>query len=201
LWECLKVIFLTFWGTPAQHGSLSNMRELVRRLQVDKNVKVFNVGDEFIMHAFKAHLAASICSLLKLKSMSDTLPHQNSVEWLHSTAEQLVSDTLMPTSSADPVFEMHRTFLHIAFLYVDLREAIRYENGPHIIRLWKLWLPRFIGTGRRNYACEAIHLLTNLLADLPKHLAYIAMHNRTVNSTGKLGHGKPFDQLVEHYNL
>ena len=107
----------------------------------------------------------------------------------------------MPASSTDPVFEMHRTFLHIAFLYVDLRDAIRYEDGPHRVRLWKLWLPRFIGTGRRNYACETIYLLANLFADLPKHMAYIVMHNRTVNLTGKLGHGKPFDQLVEHYNL
>jgi hypothetical protein len=60
LWECLKVIFLIFWGTPAQHGSLSNMREQVRRHQVEKNVK----GDEFLVHAFKAHLLASICSML-----------------------------------------------------------------------------------------------------------------------------------------
>lgn len=201
LWECLKVIFLTFWGTPAQHGSLSNMREHVRRLQVDKGVKVFNVGDEFLVHVFKAHLAASICSTLKLTSVTEAIPHENSLEWLRSAAERLTADTLMPTSSTDPVFEMHRTFLHTAFLYIDLRNAIRYEDGPHIVRLWKLWLPRFIGTGRKNYATETVHVIANLFADYPKHLAYIAMNNRTVNTRGKSGHGKPIDQMVEHYNL
>ena len=88
LWECLKVIFLTFWGSPSQHGTLSNMREHVRRIQVDKGVKVFNVGDEFIIHVFKAHLVARICTVLKIDSASDTIPHDNTPEWLRSIAEK-----------------------------------------------------------------------------------------------------------------
>lgn len=202
LWECLKVIFLTFWGSPAQPGCLSNMKEIVMRQQVDKAVKVFNVGDEFLVHCFKAQLAAKICSLLNLKSVTDAIEHQNSLEWLRSTATKLVVDTLMPPQATmDPSYARHRAFLHTAFLYVDLRNAIRYEDGVHIIRMWKLWLPRFIGTGRKNYATECVHLVANLFADLPKHLAFITMHNRTVNTQGKLGRGKPIDQMVEHYNL
>jgi hypothetical protein len=64
-----------------------------------------------------------------------------------------------------------------------------------------LWLPGFIATGCKNYAVECVHLLTNRCADLPKHLAYIAIHNRTVNIEGKPGRGKPLDQMMEHYNL
>ena len=45
---------------------------------------------------------------------------------------------------------------------------------------------------------EAVHLIVNLTADFPKH---IAINNRTVNIHGKPGHGKPIDQLIEHYNL
>ena len=173
----------------------------MRRLQVDKGVKVFNVGDEFLMHVFKAHLTASICSSFKINSMTDAIPHENTYEWLRSAAERLVADTLMPTSSKDPVFKMHRTFLHTSFLYVDSRAAIRHENGPHIVRLRKVWLPQFIGTGRKNYACKTVHLLANLFANLPKHVAYTAMHNQTVNTTGEIGHGKPIDQMIENYNL
>lgn len=168
---------------------------------MDKGVKIFNVGDEFLIHTFKAHLSASICSLLKLNSVSEAIQHENSLEWLRSTAEQLVADTLMQKSSTDPAYAMHRAFLHMSFLYIDLRNAIRYEDGVHIVRMWKLWLPRFIGTGRKNYATESVHLIANLFADFPKHLAYIAMNNRTVNTQGKIGHGKPIDQMVEHYNL
>ena len=106
-----------------------------------------------------------------------------------------------PTTSSDPVFSMHRAFLHAAFLYTDLRNAIRHEDGPHIVRLWKLWLPKLVGIGRRNYSVECVNMIANLCADLPKHIAYIATHNRTVNTTGKIGHGKATDHTVEHYNL
>lgn len=174
------------------------MRELVRRLQVDKNVKVFNVGDEFLIHTFKAQLLARILYSLKLTSISDTIKHDNSLEWLKSMAENLVRETIMP---ADEAQTMNRAFLHMAFLYIDLRNSIRYEDGPHVVRHYKLWLPRFIGTGRRNYAVECINVIGNLCADFPKHLSYIATHNRTVNISGKIGHGKPIDQMVEHYNL
>ena len=162
----------------------------------------FNVGDEFLMHTFKAHLVASVSSLLNVKSVSEMIPHENSLQWLRSTAEKLAAQTLMPAASSDDhLFSMHRAFLHTAYLYVDLRDAIRYENGPHIVRQWKIWLPRFVGTGKKNYATEAVNLLANLLADFPKHIAYITKNNRTVNTHGKIGHGKPVDQMIEHYNL
>ena len=187
-----------FWGTPAQPGSLSNMREIIRRLQVDKNAKVFNISDEFLIHTFKAHLLASILSSLKLKSISDPIEHDNSLGWLKSTAERLVEEIIMPPDTANT---MHRAFLHTAFLYVDLRNAIRFEDGPQVVRHYKLWLPRFIGTGRKNYAVECVNVICNLCADFPRHISYIATHNRTVNCKGKFGHGKPIDQMVEHYNL
>ena len=142
---------------------------------------------------------ASVTSLLKLSSVTEAIPHTNSLEWLRETAEYLVEKTLMPPPETES--SLHRSFLHTTFLYVDLRDAIRFEHGPQIIRLWKLWLPRLIGTGRNNYAVECVNLLGNLYADFPPHISYIAMHNRTVNTTGKAGHGKPIDQMVEHYNL
>ena len=192
------MVFLTFWGTPAQTGSLSNIKEHIRRRQVDKTVKVFNVGDKFLLHAFKGHLLASMASSLGLKSPSDPIQHQNSLEWLKCIAEQLVEKTIMPPSTSP---SLHRAFLHMAFLYMDLRNAIRFENGPQIMRHYKYWLPRFIATGKRNYAVECVRVITNLSADFPRHIAYIATHNRTVNTTGKIGRGKPVDQMVEHYNL
>ena len=189
---------MMFWGKPAQPGSLCNLREIVRRVQVDKGVKVFNVGDEFLMHAFRAHLTAGILTQLKLTSTSDPLEHTESSEWLHQTAQKLVTTLLMPRKSEDPVYHLHSAFLHHAFLYIDLREAIRWENGPEIVRHWKWWLPRFLATGRRNYAAESVYQTCNLCADFPQHMAYIATHNRTVNMSGKPGQGKPVDQLIEH---
>ena len=43
------------------------------RKHVGKEVKVFNVGNEFIQHAFEAHLFAAITNYLKLSSPTDTI--------------------------------------------------------------------------------------------------------------------------------
>ena len=89
--------------------------------------------------------------------IDDHIPHGSATDsWLQETAEMLVTKTLMPTNSTDPVFKMHRSFLHHAFLYVDLREAIRWENGPQVVRHW---LPHFLAEGYTNYSTEAVHLI------------------------------------------
>lgn len=177
------------------------MREFISRKQVNKVVKVFNVGDEFVVHCFRAHFIARICTILGIASPADDIEHAVSAEWLESKAKLIVEETIHPIKSKDPVYSKHRAFLHLAFLYIDLRRAIRWEDGPHIILHWKLWLPRFIGTGCKNYATEAVNLIAHINADFPKHTAYIATHNRTINTTGKVGRGKPIDQLMEHYVL
>ena len=164
-------------------------------------MKIFNRGDEFLIHAFKSHLIAAICKQLSIQSPDDQIPHESSLLWLESKAEEITSKALYPTSTSDPTHNLHRSFLHTAFLYIDLRNAIRWEDGPQIIRHWRLWLPRFLGTGSKNYAIEAANLIVNIMARFPRHISYIAVHNRTVNMDGLPGHGKPIDQLMEHYNL
>lgn len=195
------MVFTIFWGTPSDTGSLCNVREFITRKLVSKKVKVFSVGDEFLLHTFKAHLLARICSIFGIASPSDDIDHEQNLQWLEERARSLVKETIYPIESSDPVYMKHRSFLHLGFLYTDLRYAIRWEDGLHITRHWKLWLPRFIGTGCKNYSTEAANLIIHLEADFPRHTAYIAMHNRTVNTTGKPGRGKPVDQLMEHYVL
>ena len=57
---------MTYWGYPMQLGSLCNIREIIRCVQVDKGGKVFNVCDEFLLHTYKSHLIAAICSGLRI---------------------------------------------------------------------------------------------------------------------------------------
>jgi len=70
LLECLRAVFLTFWGSPAHTGSLCNLRKYIQRTGVDKNVKVFNRGDKFLVHALKSHLLAEICIQLSIQSQN-----------------------------------------------------------------------------------------------------------------------------------
>ena len=106
-----------------------------------------------------------------------------------------------PEEASDEVYTYHRALLHMGFLYCNLREAVRYENGPEIIRMWRYWLPHFLGGHKYNYANEAANLLANVEADWTPATTFIHTHFRTVNMAGKPGHGKPIDQFIEHYNL
>ena len=190
-----------FWGSPSHVASLCNLRELIRRVQVDKMAKVFSVCDEFVLHTYRSHLLAAICTYLKIESPDALVQHEPTLQWLRRTAEAIVSNNLYPEYFEDTVYMFHRSFLHTAFLYADLRHSIRYQRGELILRHWKWWLPRFLATGCKNYASEAAKLLVNVTAKFPKHIAYIAINNRTVNTDGRVGHGKPLDQAMEHYNL
>ena len=96
-----------------------------QRFLVDKSVEIFNVGDEFLVHCFKAHLAARLCTLLKLSSPSDDVQHEVSQEWLKATAEFMVVQTLTRAVSGDLMYSLHRSFLHLGFLYMDLKNVIQ----------------------------------------------------------------------------
>ena len=86
---------------PSQPGSLSNLRGVVQQTRVDKAVKIFNIGDEFLIHAFKSHLL-SILTHLKIDDASDPLDHLTSLAWLKSTATGL-----MPQACGDPIHHLH----------------------------------------------------------------------------------------------
>ena len=79
----------------------------------------------------------------------------------------------MPKSSQDKLYACHQSFLHI---YIDLGNAIRFEDGPHVIRHWQQWLIYFLACDKNNYASEAANLICKLKVD------HLAIHNRTVNT-------------------
>jgi hypothetical protein len=96
-------VFGIYWGTPSDVGSLCNIRELISRKLVTKTVKVFNIGDEFLIHAFRAHFMASICSILNIKSPADDIEHTGCLEWLREKATNIVQLTINPVTSSDQV--------------------------------------------------------------------------------------------------
>ena len=132
LWECQKVILQSFWGGPTISGSISNLRQVVERFGVDQKGKIFSVGDEFVIHVFHSHFAASICEELNIESLDSSITSENTNEWLRSTAESMVRSTIMPTGTADPAYAFHRSLMRAGFFYTDLRNAIRFEQGPDI---------------------------------------------------------------------
>ena len=74
------------------------MREYISRKQVDK-AKVFYVADEFLMHTFKSHLLARVCSLLDIASPSSDINHIHvaTLEWLQQKAKDRVHQCFTTT--------------------------------------------------------------------------------------------------------
>ena len=173
-----------FWGSPSHVGSLCNLREIIRRVQVDKTAEVFSVCDEFLLHTYRSPLIAAICTQLNVETPDAVLQHEPTLQWLKRTAELIVTNTLYPKHFEDTVYSFHRSFLHTAVLYAGFRNGIRYEHGEHIIRHWKWWLPRFLATGSKNYASEAAKLIVNVQAHiLHCYAGFSNMHCTQVGPT------------------
>ena len=208
LWECLRVIFLSHWGSVDDKGSLCQMKHLLNRSQVDKDAKRFQQCDEFLQDVLDATL---VCALTRFMGLSSPIDEIEVTEGMHlafmeDVAQRFVSSFVavprnVDDSETDHAFNRQRSFVHAAILYRDLRNAIRYEDGPTIVSLWRWWLVYFVATGRHRYSREAANLQANIKANYSEQMAYIVTHNRTVNVSGKTGKGKAIDMSIEHHNL
>ena len=59
--------------------------------------------------------------------------------WLNETAKRFANEVLVIATDeddhdADNLYNFHRSFLRMALLYKDLREAIKYEDGSRVIQ-------------------------------------------------------------------
>ena len=114
---------------------MCSLREVIYRVQVDKG-STFSISDEFICHCFKAHLMAYVCKFFD-KSSPTSL--KDGVVLLESQLEQKAKSIVEKYMLVDEPNFQH-SFLYTAFLYTDLRRAIRFEESEQIIRHWHLWL-------------------------------------------------------------
>ena len=81
------------------------------RGQVNKGVKVFSIGDEFLLHCFESHLLASICEQLSINDPSIEIPHNVTPHWLEETAPAIVQSSFFRADSKDSQYTFHQSFL------------------------------------------------------------------------------------------
>lgn len=69
-------------------------------------------------------------------TLDNKLPLDVQLQWLRSAAEDIMENTIKVKDvpypneeDVDEVYMYHRALLHVGFLYVHLREAIRLENA------------------------------------------------------------------------
>ena len=78
--------------------------------------------------------------------------------------------------------------------------ASREGDGERLIRCWKFLLLHFKADRRVKYSVEAYHLLAQVNALLPPHMAHQLTWNRICNISGGEGKNIPLDLMDEHFN-
>ncbi|KAI0350723.1 hypothetical protein OH77DRAFT_1514255 [Trametes cingulata] len=100
----------------------------------------------------------------------------------------------------DMVHENACLFLRDALILREFTDAIKGGYSGRIIRVLKILVLMYRGSGRSKYAHELLHLVHNLTHVWPKPLREIMIKNWLVNPTGKANSWVPVDLLQEHMN-
>ena len=169
------MLLMMHWGTPTQVGSLCNIRELIC---LDKAEKVFNVCDEFLLHAYRSHLQSvqslTLTALKQILSMTQpctgwrpwptqwcrthyTLPPHAPILSTTYTGHFCIHDFSTPTYG-------RLLALKMAITSSDTGSCGYHGSWEQVARITVPRQP------------------TNLTAQFPRHISYIATHNRTVTS-------------------
>ena len=90
--------------------------------------------------------------------------------------------------------------LSLGLFYLNFRDAIKEGDGERVLRSWKHMLPIFICTVRKNYAKEALLLLSWYAFSFPPRMAQQLLYSRFVNTRGIPGYNIPADLHNEHLN-
>lgn len=77
---------------------------------------------------------------------------------------------------------------------------VREGDGDRVLLMWKYFLLMFRATGHRNYALEALTLLTQYFVTLPPNLAEQVKWSRFINTHGHQGQNISSDLHMEHLN-
>ncbi len=90
--------------------------------------------------------------------------------------------------------------LSLGLLYLELKDAVREGDGDCDLLEWKYFMLMFKASGRKNYAIEALTLLSQYHLTFPPNLAEQLKWSRFVNVHGYAGHNISCDLHMEHLN-
>lgn len=102
-----------------------------------------------------------------------------------------------PVGSA---YEYCREVLSLGLLYLYFKDSIREGDGTRVMVAWKYFMLIFKATKHKNYALEALTMLTQYFVILPPNLAEQLKWSRFVNVHGFPGHNISADLHMEHMN-
>ncbi|KAJ3560033.1 hypothetical protein NP233_g11098 [Leucocoprinus birnbaumii] len=111
----------------------------------------------------------------------------------------------MADKSRDKVHENTLLQHQIFLLYEEITHAMNYGDIGRLEHAFPAWSMIFAGCGKHKYSAELMRYLTDVHFRYPPGLKYgvrkAVRYNILINPTGKEGHWRGIDWLVEHNNL
>ncbi len=97
-------------------------------------------------------------------------------------------------------YEYCREVLSLGLLYLNFKDSVREGDGTRVMVAWKYFMLIFKATKHKNYAMEALTMLTQYFVILPPNLAEQLKWSRFVNVHGFPGRNISADLHMEHMN-
>ena len=201
-----------------ERGTLYQLRNLINRRNVIRKVKNdMNACEDFIELVVTGHIIACAMELLGMSSI-DAVPSSNIIQsadevWMKDDEER--KSILMDVASEivdqhvdlstnfadskseesthspmqpDSVYAYSCEIITLGLLFLEFKDSIREGDGDRDMRVWKYFLLLFKAAGRKNYAIEAMTMLTQYHITLPPRLAEQLKWSRFINTHGTIAH-------------
>ena len=200
-----------FWGLPHEVGSLAFSYLVLKRTGLDKQAKHLFKAQELLKHNTEAYAVGYF-----IKHMQETL---NSPKFknlsskpgpgvapftaakIFEVAECFVSSTQLPVSTIggeDTAQSAIKSSSLLQFRYQYYKESVSDANGFGVIRSYRIMHPFLIGSGAKKYRSETFRHLLGIFGDLSQHDAFVSLHDRFINRSGRKGHNCEIDLSQEH---
>lgn len=180
-----------------ERGTLYQLRNLINWRNVTKKVKSdMNASEDFFELIVTGHVIACVMELLGMSSVdaiptSDIIPSPEDA-WMKDDSERMSILNEVSSRIVDRCVDLSTTFsdsqvhlrnstqtptdtvyayscetLSLGLLFLEFKYVIREGDGDRVKRLWKYFLLLFKASGRKNYAIEAVTMLTQYHITLP----------------------------------
>ena len=205
-----------------ERGTLCQLRNLINRRNVTKKPKKnVNAAEDFLEVVITGHILTAVMSCLGMSSLKD-MPLSSVLShdlWMQDdeVRRKLLNDIALhvvnqhvdlaivfkdPSSKETPgtAYDYACEVLTLGLFIMNFKDAVRGGDGEHVLLLWKFMLLIFKATGRKNYALEALTLLSQYYILIPPNLAEQLKWSRFINIHGCPGHNISCDLHMEHIN-
>ena len=204
----IQVIWKRLYKTKSgmERGTMYQLRNLINRRNVVKKVKSdMNACEDF----FEGHVIACAMQLLQMSSV-DAVPSSNVIQspeeaWMRADIERksilmdvaslivdqnvdlsiTFADSSLEESAqlpADSVYAYSCETLSLGLLFLEFKDGIREGDGDRVLRVWKYLLLIFRASGRKNYAIEALTMLSQYHLTLSPRLAEQLKWSRSIRA-------------------